>query len=242
MQKNTILISGGVSGIGKATAEKMLSEGWNVAVFSNQPALNQEFAKEIKKNHDESRFFVMNADVTKEASLKKTVKETIKKFKKIDVLFNNAGMGYFVESDKVDIEKFDKMMEINIIGMAALTKQVVPIMKKQKSGQIINMSSTAGLEGHAVSEFYAATKSAVIKYSEGLRQELKKFFIKVAVIYPDNVATHFWSTKEYNRRKKEKWHGKDPVRLSVEDIARVVNFICTQAEHSDIQDIVIKPI
>ncbi|MCX6797375.1 MAG: SDR family oxidoreductase [Candidatus Doudnabacteria bacterium] len=242
MTNKTILISGGTTGIGKATALKMLSESWNVSVFSNEPKVNQEFIKEAKTVYSEDRFLVLRGDMLKEASLKKIVKETLKKFKRIDALFNNAGIGYFVEADKVNIEKFDKMMEVNIVGMAALTKAVVPIMKKQKSGQIINTASVAGKVGHAKSEFYAASKSAVLKYSEGLRQELQKNSIKVATICPGMVNTHFWTKKEYNRRKKENWHGKDPVRLSVEDIARVVSFICNQAEHSDIQDITIMPI
>jgi hypothetical protein len=237
----TILISGGTSGIGKATALRMLGEGWNVLVFSNNLKENQEFIKEVKQTFHQEQFLVLRGDVTKEASLKKVVKETMKKFKQIDVLFNNAGMGYFVAADKVNLKKFDLMMEVNVIGMAALTKLVVPILKKQRGGQIINMASVAGKVGHAKSEFYAASKSAVLKYSEGLRQEIANFGIKVATICPGMVATHFWSKKEYERRKKESWHGKDPARLSVEDIARIISFICNETGYCDIQDITVMP-
>jgi NADP-dependent 3-hydroxy acid dehydrogenase YdfG len=125
--------------------------------------------------------------------------------------------------------------------MADLTKQVLPIMKKQKHGQIINNASIAGKVGHAKSEFYAATKAAVMRYSEGLRQELEKFGIKVSVIYTSTVKTEFWSKKEYARRKKENWHGKTPVFLSPDDIAAAVQFIVNQPGYSVVQDITIVP-
>lgn len=241
MQNKTILISGGVTGIGAATALEFLENGWQVSVFSNVKEHNREFAKLAAAQGLGRKLLVLEADITKEKELKKTVAETVKKFKSIDVLFNNAGMGYFTEADKVDIKMFDKMMEVNMIGMAALVKQALPVMKKQKHGQIINNSSTAGKVGHAKSEFYAATKSAVMRYSEGLRAELGKFGIKVSVIYTSTVKTGFWSKKEYERRKKENWKGKDPVFLTTQDIARTVEFIVDQPGHSSVEEITIMP-
>lgn len=241
MQNKTILISGGVTGIGAATGLSFLEEGWQVAVFSNVKEHNQEFYELARSQGLEKKLLVIEADVTKEKDLKRVAAETKKKFKTIDVLFNNAGIGYFEDADKVDIKKFEQMMEINVVGMADLTKQVLPIMKKQKFGQIINNSSTAGKVGHAKSEFYAATKSAVMRYSEGLRAEVLKFGIKVSVIYTSTVKTGFWSKKEFNRRKKENWHGKNPVFLTTEDIAKTVKFIAMQPDYSVIEDITIMP-
>ncbi len=237
----TILISGGVTGIGAATAIRFLEAGWNVAVFSNTAEHNQEFVKAAKAQGLAGKLLVLLGDITKEKEVKKIVAETKKKFKNIDVLFNNAGLGYFVDADKVNVKKFDEMMEVNVIGMADLTKQVLPIMKKQKSGQIINNASVAGKVGHAKSEFYAATKSAVMRYSEGLRSEVAKFGVKVSVIYTSTVKTGFWSKKEYARRKKESWHGKDPVFLTVQDLAKTVEFIVGQPENSVVEDITIMP-
>jgi NADP-dependent 3-hydroxy acid dehydrogenase YdfG len=241
-QKNkTILISGGVTGIGAATALQFLEDGWQVAAFSNVKEHNQEFLKLAKMQGLAAKLLVLEADITKEKDLKKLVAETAKKFRTIDVLFNNAGMGYFIDADKMDVKKFDQMMEVNVIGMADLTKLVLPIMKKQKFGQIINNSSIAGKVGHAKSEFYAATKSAVMRYSEGLRAEVARFGIKVSVIYTSTVKTGFWSKKEYARRKKENWHGKTPVFLSPNDIAAAVWFVVNQPGYSVIEDITIMP-
>ena len=240
-QNKTILISGGVTGIGRATALRFLEIGWQVVVFSKRSEHNQEFLKLAKAQGLAAKLLVLETDITKEKDLKKAAAETKKKFKTIDVLFNNAGVGYFEEADKMDVKKFDQMMEVNVIGMADLTKQVLPIMKKQKHGQIINNASIAGKVGHAKSEFYAATKAAVMRYSEGLRQELEKFGIKVSVIYTSTVKTEFWSKKEYARRKKENWHGKTPVFLSPDDIAAAVQFIVNQPGYSVVQDITIVP-
>lgn len=242
MQNKTILISGGVTGIGAATALEFLEEGWQVSVFSNVKEHNQEFLKLAATQGLNKKLLVLEGDITKEKDLKKIVAETKKKFKSLDVLFNNAGMGYFIDAENVDVKKFDQMMEVNVIGMASLIKQVIPIMKKQKHGQIINSSSIAGKVGHAKSEFYAASKSAVIQYSEGLRAEVAKFGIKVAVIIPGMVETGFWNKREYNRRKKENWKGKDPVRLSTLDIAKLILFIACQSEICDLQEVTIMPI
>ena len=95
--------------------------------------------------------------------------------------------------------------------------------------------------GTPKSEFYAATKSAVMRYSEGLRAELAKFGIKVSVIYTSTVKTGFWTKQEYNRRKKENWKGKDPVFLTTQDLARTVQFIVDQPDHSSVEEITIMP-
>lgn len=241
MPNKTILISGGVTGIGAATALHFLKKGWQVSVFSHDVVRNQNFLKLAKAKGSTFKLLILEGDITREKDLKKIVSETRKKFRTIDVLFNNAGLGYFTEADKVDIKKFDQMMEVNVIGMADLIKLVLPIMKKQKKGQIINNASIAAKVGHAQSEFYAATKSAVMRYSEGLRAEVLKFGIKVSVIYTSTVKTGFWSKKEYNRRKKNNWQGRDPIFLKPEDIALSVQYIVEQPPHSLVEDLTIVP-
>ncbi|HVY67413.1 MAG TPA: SDR family oxidoreductase [Patescibacteria group bacterium] len=241
MTNKTILISGGVTGIGAATALRFLADGWNVSVFSNVKEHNREFLSLARARRLQGRLLALAADITKERQLKQVVSRTKKKFKTIDVLFNNAGLGYFTPADKVDVKQFDRMMEINVIGMADLTKLVLPVMKKQKSGQIINNASVAGKIGHAKSEFYAASKSAVMRYSEGLRAEVAPLGVKVSVIYTSTVKTDFWNKREYARRKKENWHGKDPVFLLPDDLAETVKFITGQPKRSVVEELTIMP-
>ncbi|MCL5775256.1 MAG: SDR family NAD(P)-dependent oxidoreductase [Patescibacteria group bacterium] len=135
MQNKTILISGGVTGIGAATALEFLEHDWQVSVFSNVKENNEEFLRLAKSQGLAGGLLVLDADITKEKDLKKVVAETKKKFKTIDVLFNNAGMGYFTEADKVDVKKFDQMMEVNVIGMADLTKQIIPIIRSKSKAR-----------------------------------------------------------------------------------------------------------
>ncbi|MBU1149137.1 SDR family oxidoreductase, partial [Patescibacteria group bacterium] len=200
--------------------------------------------KELSSQDVADRFLVMYADITKESDVKKVVQATLKKFKKIDVLFNNAGIGYYEESDKVDLKKFQKMIDINLVGTAALTKQVVPSMKKKKHGLIINMVSIWGKESRPRKEFYSATKFGTLGYSLGIRQELKPFKIRVATINPQNVRTA-WQAKlnksELARRKKEGLSYKGAM-LEAYDIANLISFICSQPDHVAIEDVTIVPV
>lgn len=247
MANKTVLISGGTSGLGKADALQLLDEGYNVAVFTVDPKQKQEFEEEVGGRYDGKKYLACLADITKEGDLKKTVSEVVKKFGALDILINNAGVGYFEAADKVDISRYHQMMDINMIGMAALVKLAVPQMKKQKSGLIVNISSVAGVANFpgrsslAKGEFYSSTKYAVMGYSEGLRAELADHGIKVTTICPGLVNTHFFSDQEYQRRMKENWHGKQPAVLEPSDISRVISFICSQPPHCEIHDIVVVP-
>ena len=240
MAAKTALISGGTSGIGKATTLQLLKDGFNVCTFSNNQKSCEALDGELKKQYNKGRFLVLQADVVDENNLEKVVDETIKKFKTIGILINNAGIGYFGDCDAADMAKFQKMIQTNLVGLALLTKLAVPHMKKQKSGLIINMASISGKKAFANGEFYSATKFGVMGYSEGIRNELEESGIKVCTICPGMVKTGFFDKEELERRKKA-WKGEIPKMLEVEDIARIINLICTQAEHCDIQDITVMP-
>jgi len=239
MDKKVVIITGASSGIGAALARQLGGEGTCLALAARRTERLEKLAEEIRKTGGE--VLILTADVTRREDIQCMVQATLERCGRVDVLFNNAGVGYFEEADKMDMKKFDQMMEVNVIGMASLTKLVLPIMKKQKSGQIINNASVAGKVGHAKSEFYAATKSAVMRYSEGLRAEVFKYGVKVSVIYTSTVKTDFWSKKEFARRKKENWHGKNPVFLTTQDLANVVEFITNQPDNSVIEDVTIMP-
>ena len=237
----TILISGGTSGIGKAAAKQLLQDGFKVAAFSREPAKVKKLKDELAKDFSPEQFLILTGDITNETSVKNVVGKTVKTFSRIDVLFNNAGYGYFTPVDKVDIKKFEAMIATNLVGQAILTKRVSPIMKKQKSGTIINLVSISGKKSYAWGEFYAATKFGLMGYSEGLRDELKDFGIKVATVCPGMVKTNFFTAKELQRRMKRLHLTKKPPMLNPEDVARAVSLIANQSSVSDIQDLTIMP-
>lgn len=238
----TILISGVTSGMGREMMAGLLGEGYKVAGFAPSAEKCRVMAKELSALFDSRNFLVVVGDVRKEMGLKKVITASIKKFKKIDILINNAGYGFFTESDKINIKEYQEMIDVNLVGIARLTKIVVPYMKKQKSGQIINIVSVAGRKTGAKGEFYASTKFGVMGFSEGIRQELKPFRIKVATVCPGTTQTNFFTRAEMERRKKELGLKQDPPMLTTHDVARTVSLICNQPATSDIQDILVLPL
>jgi 3-hydroxy acid dehydrogenase / malonic semialdehyde reductase len=236
----TVLISGGTKGIGKSAVLQLLKDGFNVATFSRNQEKVDQLQSELVEQFPSSQFLVLVADVAKESSVEVLVSAVVTKFESVDILMNNAGMGYFRDADQLDLSRFQEMIQTNIVGVALLTKYVVPIMKKNKSGLIINVASISGKVAFANGEFYSATKFGVMGYSQAIRAELSPFGIKVSTICPGMIKTDFFDEEELERRKKI-WNGKVPQMLEVSDIARVVSLICNQSEHSDIQDITIMP-
>jgi NADP-dependent 3-hydroxy acid dehydrogenase YdfG len=237
----TVLISGVTSGIGKATMLQLLKDGFNVVGFAPEPAKCKSLAKELNQLFETKRFLVLPGDVTKEENLKKVVKAVLKKFKQLDILINNAGYGIYADADKINIKAYQDMINVNVVGVARLTKVVLPHMKQRKAGLIVNLDSISGRTSGPRAEFYCATKFAIMGYSEGLQKEIEKYKIKVATVCPGMVKTHFLTKEEYQWRMKNLWKGKEPVRLEAEDVARGISFICQQPDSVNIRDIVIMP-
>lgn len=234
----TILITGGTDGIGKAAVKKLLDEGHKVATFSRSKDKCDVLKAELGADND--KLLVLQGDVTNTDSIMNVVSSTLEKFKTIDVLVNNAGYGKFWEADEFDVEEFKAMINTNLVGLAEMTKEVLPVMKDNKSGQIINISSIAGKRSFPQSEFYGATKFGVMGYSDGLRKEIAGQGIKVATVCPGMVKTSFFDADELERRMK-KSSGHSPVFLAPEDVARTISLIVNQSAHSDIQDLTVMP-
>ncbi len=240
MNKKTVLISGGTSGIGKGAAAQLLNDGFNVVTFSIDKKKINSLQKELEKKYSQKQFLILQADVNNEKELSIVVKKTLEKFKVIDILINNAGIGYFSDCDTADMSRFQEMLQINVVGLALLTKLVVPHMKQQKEGLIINIASISGKVALVNGEFYSAAKFGVMGYSQGIRNELKDFGIKVATLCPGMIKTGFLDKKELERRKKL-LQGKFPQMLAVEDITRIISLVCNQSKHCDIQDLTVMP-
>jgi short-subunit dehydrogenase len=240
MNKKSVLISGGTKGIGKGAVLQLLEDGFNVATFSRDKNKLDSLQSELAEKYPQKQFLVLQADVNNEEELSVAVEKTIEKFETIDILINNAGIGYFADCDKVDMSRLQQMLQTNIVGLALLTKLVVPQMKQQKAGLIINLASISGKIAFANGEFYSATKFGVMGYSQGIRNELKDFGIKVATLCPGMIKTDFFDDEELERRKKI-WQGKIPQMLDVEDIKRIISLICNQSKYCDIQDLTVMP-
>ncbi len=240
MESGTVLISGGTKGIGKGSVQQLLKDGFHVATFSRNRNNCLQLIQELQRDHNDDVFFVSQADITDADSLRDFVSKAVQKFGSIDTLINNAGIGYYAKSDSFVEKRFQEMLQINLVGTALLSKAVIPYMKAKKSGLIINISSIAGRIALSHVEFYGATKFALMGYSQGIRNELKEHGIKVSTLCPGVVKTDFFEEEELERRVTLR-KGKPLTMLEVNDIAKIISFICQQPRHCEIQDILVMP-
>ena len=179
--KKIILLTGASSGIGYQTAESLAKEGHIV----------YGAARRIEKMEDLKQFGVKSIylDVTDENSIKNAVDTIIGKEGRIDVLINNAGYGSFGAVEDVDISEAKIQFEVNLFGLARLVQLVLPYMRKQKSGRIINVSSMGGRLTTYFGAWYHATKYALEAFSDALRMEVSDFGIDVSLIEPGGIKT-----------------------------------------------------
>ena len=182
--KKTVLVTGASSGFGKLIAKKFQHEGWNVI------ATMRSHEKETELNQLEN-VLVNRLDVTDHSSIESSVNEGLEKFGKIDVLVNNAGYGVFGPMEPAADDQIRRQMEVNYFGLINVTKGVLPHMRRQKSGTIINFSSIGGRVTFPYVSLYHATKFAVEGLTESLQYELNPFGIKLKLIEPGAFNTDF---------------------------------------------------
>ncbi|MBW7455430.1 SDR family NAD(P)-dependent oxidoreductase [Paenibacillus sepulcri] len=183
MSKKVILITGASSGIGKETAKKLLSEGHIVYAASRRV--------EQMRDLTESGAITVKMDISIEEEIRACIDKIIKEQGRIDVLFNNAGFGLYGSVEEVSMDDARYQFEVNIFGLARMTQLVVPYMRAQRKGIIINTSSVGGKIYTPLGAWYHATKHALEGWSDCLRLELKPFGIDVIVIEPGIIETSF---------------------------------------------------
>lgn len=182
--KKTVLITGSSSGIGKATALFFAEQGWNVVATMRTPEKETEL-KAI------DNIWVTALDVLNPESIEKTVKESIERFGKIDVLVNNAGYGAYGPLEVFERENIIRQFNTNVIGLLDVTRAVIPHFRTNKNGIIINVSSVGGRATFPFGALYHGTKFAVEGISESLNYEVSAFGGKVKIIEPGATATDF---------------------------------------------------
>jgi NAD(P)-dependent dehydrogenase (short-subunit alcohol dehydrogenase family) len=186
------LITGCSTGFGRHLAQEVLSTGGKVAVTARNTADVQDL---IATYPDTA--VAITLDVTKTEQVKAAVQQAMNAFQRIDVLVNNAGIGYFGAIEESEEEEVRRMFEINFFGLASVTKEVLPILRAQRSGHIVNISSVGGMVAFPGVGFYNATKFAVTGYSEALAKEVAPLGIKVTVVAPSGFRTD-WAGRSAN--------------------------------------------
>lgn len=181
MSKKVIIITGASSGIGYHSAELLGKKGYVVYAMARRVDRIEELVSLGVKP--------LFLDLTQEASIQNCVKRVLVEQGRIDVLVNNAGYGLYGPIEEVDLAEARAQFEVNLFGLASLTQQVIPIMRQQKGGIIINISSVAGRFTSYFGAWYHSTKYALEAFSDALRMELSDFGIKVIIIEPGGIKT-----------------------------------------------------
>ena len=180
-------VTGASQGFGLALVKKLLNAGYRVAATTR----NEEALKRAVGLADADKFLPLVVDLGNTDAIRHSVEETTARFGTIDVLVNNAGYGMAGTLEETTEQEIRKIFDVNVLALLNVTKAVLPIMRQQRSGYIINMGSVAGFVGAPGWSIYSATKAAVAGFSEVLALDVKEFGIKVTVVEPSNFRTSF---------------------------------------------------
>ena len=187
LKGKTAIITGAGRGIGRATAIAFAKEGINLGLVGTTRANLEKVAAEVTEY--DVQVTIATADVSDNESVISAVEAIKSERGAIDILINNAGIGKFGKFLELSPEEFKNMIDINLMGAYYVTRSVLPGMIEQNSGDIINISSTAGERGGAVTAAYSASKFGLIGLSDSLMQEVRKHNIRVTALTPSTVAT-----------------------------------------------------
>jgi NAD(P)-dependent dehydrogenase (short-subunit alcohol dehydrogenase family) len=194
-EKLVWFITGCSTGFGRELAKYVLERGYHTVVTARKP----DEVKDLAANREA---LVLKLDVTDQGQIDAAIKAAEKKFGRIDVLVNNAGIGYFAAVEESEEKEVRRMFEINVFGMSRMIQAALPGMRQRRKGFIINISSLAGLRSAPALGFYNATKFAVEGMSGALRQEVEPLGIKVMVVEPSGFRTD-WAGRSANESKKQ---------------------------------------
>lgn len=187
-QKKAV-VTGSTKGIGRAIAESLAKDGYKVCITGRSEKEVKEVVADLKAQSLDVVGYP--CDVKSYDQVKSLVKEFSSDGQNIDLLVNNAGIGHFGTITELSVEKFEDVIQTNLVGVFYLCKEVVPIMKKHGGGYIINISSLAGTNAHPKMTAYNASKFGLNGFSEALMQEVRQDGIKVSYLMPGSVNTYF---------------------------------------------------
>lgn len=228
-EKKTVLITGANRGIGKAIALR-LSANCNLVLTARNKEMLSAVQKECEANG--ATVYAETADIGNQKEIESLIQNALNR-SRIDVLINNAGFGTFHRVDEFPVDEFQEILNVNVVAPFLFTRAVIPTMIERKQGQIINISSVAGLNGFKSGTAYAASKHALNGFTESLREDVKDFGIAVTAVCPGGVRTEFG--------------GNDPEKmnrdflLEADDVARTVEYLVHESETANAKLIELKP-
>jgi NADP-dependent 3-hydroxy acid dehydrogenase YdfG len=230
LQGKTALITGASSGIGAACVRALAAEGADFVLSARREDRLQALRAEVEKTG--SKAVVAAGDAREEDTARRAVEAAVNTFGRLDILINNAGVGNYKNLADTSAAEYDEMMDSNMRTTFLFTRHAVPVMRSQKSGTILMISSMAGVYGFAGEAVYCATKFAQVGFAQGLDKELRPDGIKVGAICPGGVKTGF----AIGKGRTEEGVAASGM-LEPEDVANVVLLACTQPAHARIIEV-----
>ncbi|SMQ81617.1 NADP-dependent 3-hydroxy acid dehydrogenase YdfG [Bacillus sp. OV166] len=241
IQDKIVVIMGASSGIGEATTKKLAQEGAKLVIAARRV----DRLKALVESLPNAEISYVVADVTNKDDVQAVVDLAVKKYGRVDVLYNNAGVMPTATISEKRFDEWRQMIDINIMGVLNGIAAVLPIMKQQQSGHIIATDSVAGHVVYPGSAVYCGTKFAVRAIMEGLRQEERENNIRSTIISPGAVTTELYTT--INTPEEREWvkdlmnKGEEGLSLKASDIADAVAYAISTPETVAVSEILIRP-
>jgi NADP-dependent 3-hydroxy acid dehydrogenase YdfG len=241
MSRKIAFITGASAGIGAATAKLLASQQYNLILAARRVESLKKLSDELTTQFGISTL-VVKLDVRNRNEVAETIAAFPKDWQKINVLVNNAGLASGLSSiDEGDMDDWDVMIDTNVKGLLYVTRNVIPLMKSNESGHIINIGSIAGKEVYANGNVYCATKHAVDALNKAMRLELAKFPIKVTAIHPGAAETEFSVVRFHGDKERADKVYEGFENLVADDIADAIWFAISRPAHVNINELTIMP-
>ncbi len=224
LKDNVVVITGGSSGIGAAAAEQFVDLGCKVALISRGLEKLEAVAVSLK---EKGEVMCVAADVCDEDAVAKAFSDILEAWGAVDLLVNNAGVGFATDLATCSLEDFRTILDTNLTGVFLCSRAVLPGMKERKSGHIINVSSIVGKVANPGAPLYCASKHGLNGYNSGLQQQVAKDGIGVSMVSPSGVDTAYWDGRDVDRS----------TFLKPEEVAAAIVFVASQPAGVLIKDI-----
>jgi len=237
IKDKVVVITGASSGLGEAAARRLAQNGAKLTLGARRLDRLQALARELKLGPDAA----VQTDVSRYEEVARLVDRAVKSHGRIDVIVNNAGLMPHSLLERLKIDEWDRMIDVNIKGVLYGVAAALPHMKAQKSGHIINVSSVAGHKVRAGGTVYSATKTAVRVISEGLRQEVKPYNIRTTIISPGAVASELPDSITDPEIGPATAKFYKEMAISADSFASMVMFAMSQPEDVDVNEILFRP-
>ena len=239
IKNKIVVVTGASSGLGEATARLLSAQGATVVLGARRADRLQSLAKDLESRGGKA--LALTTDVTRREQVKALVDSAVQTYGRIDVMINNAGLMPQAPLERLKVDEWEQMIDVNIKGVLYGIAAALPHMQRQKAGHFINVSSVAGHRVGPGFAVYAATKFAVRALSEGLRQEVKPYNIRTTVISPGAVATELPDSVTDPDASKRIRTFYEQVAVPADSFARAVVFAMSQPEDVDINEILYRP-